>query len=385
MDVLNLDFLDFFFKKFLSMSDVQMLVHNNDGKKKRGRPKTDVWEFFKEGPRNRGHCSAECNFCGWTQVVGQPNEMQGHIALSCSKAPHEVKTIFLEKVKNIGKLGYENNKNPRIDPNQPMITEKFESTKVEQSKIEMANRAVVRFFSCCGIPFHVVENPFFVDLLCTLCPGYHPPSRNTLTESMLNSEISHVITEINIKISGEKNITLGVDGWTSPRGQSLYAFILITKERKHYLHSVKNLSNESNTGQFLSEKITEVIEDVGVEKFSEVVSNNTANMVLAKKLVNEKFNHIMPIRCIAHHINLLTTDICKLEFARSTLKKCMKLVRYFKASHRAGEALRDEIKDNMIGGGLKGYCQTRWTTAFDCVASVLKCEEVLKNVSINYL
>ena len=64
--------------------------------------------------------------------------------------------------------------------------------------------------------------------------------------------------------------------------------------------------------------------------------------------------------------------ICKLEL---TLKKCMKLVRYFKASHQAGETLRNEIMDNMIGGGgLKGYCQTRWTTAFDCAFSVLKCE-----------
>ena len=63
----------------------------------------------------------------------------------------------------------------------------------------------------------------------------------------------------------------------------------------------------------------------------------------------------------------------------------MKLVRYFKASHRAGKTLRNEIMDNMIsGGGLKGYCQIRWTTAFDYASSVLKCEKVLKNVSINY-
>ena len=93
----------------------------------------------------------------------------------------------------------------------------------------------------------------------------------------------------------------------------------------------------------------------------------------------------MLIRCIAHHINLLTTNICKLEFAWLTLKKCMKLVRYFKASYQAGETLRNEIMDNMVGGSeLKGYCQTRWTTAFDCASSVLKCKEVLKNISINY-
>ena len=68
----------------------------------------------------------------------------------------------------------------------------------------------------------------------------------------------------------------------------------------------------------------------------------------------------MPIQCIAHHINLLTNDICKLEFAQSTLKKCMKLVQFFKCSHRANANLTDEIVANIVKGGkLKGYCQTR--------------------------
>ncbi|GBC49441.2 ribonuclease H-like domain-containing protein [Rhizophagus irregularis DAOM 181602=DAOM 197198] len=353
----------------------------NQNKKKRGRPKTDIWDYFKEGPRNRGHCSAECNFCGWKQQVGQPIEMQGHIALNCLKVSPEVKSLFLEKVKNNGHLGY--NKKIKISHNQPKIDEIFDSTKIDQAKIEMANRAIVKFFACCGIPFHIIENPFFIDLLRTLCPGYNPPCRQTLTEDMLNAEISHVITEINLKLNNEKNLTLGVDGWTSTSGQSLYAFVIITGERKEYIHSVQNLSNYSHTGEFLANKIIEVIENVGVTKFAGIVSDNASTMVMAKKLVNDRYGFIMPIRCIAHHINLLTNDICKLEFAQSILKKCMKLVHFFKASHRAGAELTDEIKENMVKGGkLKGYCQTRWMTACDCVSSVLRCEEALKNVGI---
>ncbi|CAG8720122.1 14_t:CDS:2 [Rhizophagus irregularis] len=192
-------------------------------KKKRGRPKTDVWEYFKEGPRNRGHCSAECNFCGWKQQIGQPIEMQGYIAINCSKAPYEIKTIFLEK---------------------PKINEKFESTKIDQVKVEMVNHAIVKFFGCCGIPFHIIENPFFIDLL-------------------------------------------RVDGWTNARGQSLYAFILITKERKEYVHSVQNLLNYSHTGRFLADKMIEIIENVGSTKFGGIVSDNASAIVFAKKLVND--------------------------------------------------------------------------------------------------
>ncbi|CAB5359693.1 unnamed protein product [Rhizophagus irregularis] len=157
----------------------------NQNKKKCGHPKTDIWDYFKEGPRNRGHCSAECNFCGWKQQVGQPIEMQGHIALNCLKVLPEVKSLFLKKVKNNGHLGY--NKKIKISHNQPKIDEIFDSTKIDQVKIEMANRAIVKFFACCG---------------------YNPPCRQTLTEDMLNAEISHVITEINLKLNNEKNLTL---------------------------------------------------------------------------------------------------------------------------------------------------------------------------------
>ena len=80
----------------------------NLNKKKRDRLKTDIWEYFEEGPRNRDHCSVECKFCSWKQQVGQPIEMQKHIAINYSKVPYEIKTIFLEKVKNNGRLEHKN-------------------------------------------------------------------------------------------------------------------------------------------------------------------------------------------------------------------------------------------------------------------------------------
>jgi hypothetical protein len=128
-----------------------------------------------------------------------------------------------------------------------------------------------------------------------------------------------------------------------------------------------------------------VIESVGPEKFSAIVSDNASSMVKAKKIVNEKYQNIMPIRCIDHHINLITNDICKLPFAEELLKKCMKVVKYFKASHMAGETLRTEILEKVVkGGGLKSYVKTRWFTAFDCANSVLSCEAILKDASIDF-
>ena len=61
----------------------------------------------------------------------------------------------------------------------------------------------------------------------------------------------------------------------------------------------------------------------------------------------------------------------------------MKVVRFFKASHKAEKTLHAEILENIVkGGGLKSYVKTRWSTAFDCANSVLSCETILKKVSI---
>jgi len=39
----------------------------------------------------------------------------------------------------------------------------------------------------------------------------------------------------------------------------------------------------------------------------------------------------------------------------------------------------------VLGGGLKKHVQTRWTTAFDCTDSIVRCQESIKNVSIYLL
>ena len=108
-------------------------------------------------------------------------------------------------------------------------------------------------------------------------------------------------------------------------------------------------------------------------------------MVAAKRIVNQKYPNIIPVRCITHHINLLTTDIMKHEFSKSIITKCMKVVKHFRRSHKSGAILLDEIKNNLVeGGGLRGYCQTRWTTSFECLMSILRCEKSLHNVLENH-
>ncbi|CAB4473124.1 unnamed protein product [Rhizophagus irregularis] len=63
-------------------------------------------------------------------------------------------------------------------------------------------------------------------------PGYDPPSRRVLS---------------------------ALDGWTDPRGNSLWAFILLTPSRKEYLLQLEDLSKNSHTAEYLSNVINDII------------------------------------------------------------------------------------------------------------------------------
>ena len=157
----------------------------------------------------------------------------------------------------------------------------------------------------------------------------------------------------------------------------------MTDDGREYVYSLKNFSKDSHTGEFLSTEILRIINDVGIKKFCAVISDHASNVALAKKMIAIQHPHIIPLRCIAHHINLLTTDIMKLEWASNLISECRKIVTFFTSSHKSGALLREDIIKNLVpGGGLKKHVKTRWTTAFDCTDSIVRCQESIRNVSI---
>ena len=145
---------------------------------------------------------------------------------------------------------------------------------------------------------------------------------------------------------------------------------------------LKDLSESSHTGTFLAKELEEIIEQIGAERFSAIVSDAGANIQNARKLIAEKYPNILNVRCIAHSINLISKDICNTPFANKILTRCNTVVTFFKRSHQGGAALKKEAKCfNISGGGLKRWVNTRWHTMFDCVDSIKRYKEVLEKVN----
>ena len=99
------------------------------------------------------------------------------------------------------------------------------------------------------------------------------------------------------------------------------------------------MSDERHTGLFLANEIEEIINKIGSEKFSAIVSDAGANIQNARKIITDKYQNILNIRCIAHAINLIFKDICNTSFANQILTRCNTIVTFFKRSHQGGKFL----------------------------------------------
>jgi hypothetical protein len=197
--------------------DFEILEVSN--KKRPGRPKNEIWQHFFSTPvtltggKKDLHAGAQCKYCLVKWSREKPSEMVAHIALNCSKPPPaEVHATYLEILNN-GLFDDDDNGNTskKLKTNkQSKITSHVEKLTITDDKQRRSSRALTKFFVCRGVPFWIVENPFFIDFVKTLCPGYQIPKRTTLSNNMINAETATVITEMKRNLSNETNLTLGI-------------------------------------------------------------------------------------------------------------------------------------------------------------------------------
>ncbi|GET67050.1 ribonuclease H-like domain-containing protein [Rhizophagus irregularis DAOM 181602=DAOM 197198] len=344
-------------------------------KKKGGRPQSEVWRHYEKKPlKSAGHFSAKCNYCRTYWPRGHPNELEDHLANNCREVPELVHSFYLGVVsaRDFGRedtfSSPENSKKRKTQVDQRELTDWFESTNINSQKKASITRALVRAFICCGIPFSIIENPFFIEFLHEMRPGYEPPTSELLSGRLLNQETARINDKIKEIIKNSENLTLALDGWTNPNGVSVYNYVILTPDREQYLYALHDYSGDHHTGDFLAAKLR-------------ILSKKLA---LKKEIVTNQFPNIIDLRCIAHFVNLVTKQIMEHDLAKITISGCNQITSFFKRSHIVGKLLTDATTTlQIVGGGLKTYCETRWTSMYEAVSSVsrlrMALEHVLKN------
>src|SRR6266536_368859 len=129
-------------------------AENNLIHKRAGKKKDKVWEYFNivDIPNN-SHKGAVCKFCSTSWKRGKPNEMKSHLALRCLRVTYNVKIEYLQVTSS------------NEDSSSTQLTTGTNYKKDDNNipDFAKAHKALTRFFVCCGIPFSVVDSPFFHD------------------------------------------------------------------------------------------------------------------------------------------------------------------------------------------------------------------------------
>ena len=351
----------------LNLDNVSENSFNDNQYSVEGRPISDVWSHFvKGGGKVKRNYSASCKYCPktWNRVI--PFKLKANLANECPGCHYSISRFYLDGINQ------QNSKTvKKKNDAQTLLSNFYESTVLTDQRKNSINKSLLLAFVCCGIPRNVVENPFFIELLKQLRPAYEPPSRKYLSEKLLTDEISLINSQLNTIFDSNDNLTLALDGWSDPKCNSIWNFLIYTSNRQQYLFSVENLPHSSHTGQFLAEKIKEILIKIGPQKFGAIVTDNGSNVKLAREIVSG----VCLILDVLHSVNLISKDFLQHSFAKNHLSLCNKVIKFFKKSYQANNILNHYINNNNIaGGGLKKYCRTRWTSAYDTLSSFARLE-----------
>ena len=203
----------------LSQDSGSALDSQNSKGKISGRPFTEVWKHVVQGkPKSQGHYEAKCKYCNKKWSIGKPTNMRAHLATHCQNCPDDVSSYFAKIVANQGN-GEDDTSSDLERPaskrtkttskKQKGIHQYYSPIYLQDGRKKEIDHAILKAFVCCGISFAVIENPFFIEMLKTLQPGYTPPSRKLLAGNLLETEVAKVNRKIERELSAGENFTLG--------------------------------------------------------------------------------------------------------------------------------------------------------------------------------
>jgi hypothetical protein len=68
----------------------------------------------------------------------------------------------------------------------------------------------------------------------------------------LPAEYASIHQQLKQRLDDVPDVTLALDGWTSPRKESIYSFIIILPDRTSHIRATFEISAERHTGEYIA-------------------------------------------------------------------------------------------------------------------------------------
>lgn len=136
-----------------------------------------------------------------------------------------------------------------------------------------------------GIPFSIVENPFFLSYTHSLRPMFDAPSWFELVHYTLKSEAARVQL-INIaQMKDRTAITLICDGWEDAAGRSIYATVAVASNTPPIVLNLTDMSGKRATADAIIKLLHTDLKRMGLEPkdISAICTDNPTTMAAVRR------------------------------------------------------------------------------------------------------
>ena len=138
--------------------------------------------------------------------------MEKHIMNNCPKVNHSIReaVIYMVEARETREISSgANTKRQNSESDQVTLENFYENSDLSKERKEDIDTALIKAFVCCGLPWHLVEHPFIIELFKRLRSNYSLPDRKTLADTLLTQEILRVNVRLYRLLENESNLTLG--------------------------------------------------------------------------------------------------------------------------------------------------------------------------------
>jgi hypothetical protein len=199
----------------------------------------------------------------------------------------------------------------------------------------------------------ILDNPFFVDyqlLLANSAPkAYNPPTSSIMRLEILPVLHNQLQSTKRQEMKYQSNLTMLLDGWKDPTGNSIYALMLQNcgLEFQYYFDHL-NLVKKRHKAELILPAIEEcwVKNEIDPHKLIAFCTDSPNVMLKLRRILNLKYPWIVKIRCSLHDFNNVLKWMMKHPLVKLILSQTMSVVNYFGSSYFYAEVL-DEWRDGI--------------------------------------
>lgn len=127
----------------------------------------------------------------------------------------------------------------------------------------------------------------------------------------------------------------------------------------------------------MASEIKKILQNIGLQKFAALVTDHGSNLRVARQLINNEHPSILNLRCASHAINLIASDLAKIDSVKIVIANCNSILEFFNRSHVANGYYKEQMAIMKIKGGeIQTYTKTRWGSLYITTDSIIRSKPV---------